>query len=116
MIRKYESSPGVITIPANKNMMIKLEAHDEALIDETANRIVEVLRLNGSDISGPIALATDGNIITIRWTGGDDGQGQEQTDNRQYKRLINILNPMPKAVEALLMLKLPENIAIDIRL
>jgi len=106
----------VFTISTSQKIRIKLNACNKALIDETSKRIVETVKINGSEVSGPVSLATDKNIITISWSNDKDTEVCEQFDNRPCKRLIDILSPTPTAVEALLQMELPEGVDIEIKL
>ena len=95
---------------------IKLKAYDFKILDESAKLIVDVLTKNGASFSGPIPLPTDKEIITILRAVHKYKDSREQFEMRTHKRLIDILNPTPKTVDALMRLNLPAGVDIEIKL
>ena len=83
---------------ANQKISIKLKAYDSALIDEAAKRIVDVLHKNGAEVSGPIPLPTDREVVTIIRSPFIYKDSREQFESKTHKRLIIILNSSPKAI------------------
>ena len=102
---------------ANQEMIrIRLKAYDHQLIDSSAAKIVETAKRSGAQVSGPIPLPTKKEIVTILRSPHVNKDSREQFERRTHKRLIDILNPNQKAVEALMSLDLPAGVEIEIKL
>ena len=101
---------------ANQKIRIKLKAYEHNLIDQSAERIVETAKRTGAKVSGPIPLPTEKEIITILRAPHKYKDSREQFERRTHKRLIDILNPNQKTVEALMSLDLPAGVEIEIKL
>ena len=101
----------------NKKMIrIRLKAYDHQLIDSAAERIVETAKRTDAKVSGPIPLPTRKEIFTILRAVHKYKDSREQFERRTHKRLIDILNPTQKTVEALMSLDLPVGVEIEIKL
>ncbi len=100
----------------NNMIRIRLKAYDHQIIDATAEKIVESAKRNGSTVSGPIPLPTKKEIITILRAVHKYKDSREQFERRTHKRLIDILDPTPKTIEALQTLDLPAGVEIEIKL
>ena len=100
----------------NEKVRIKLKSYDHTLIDQAAEKIVDAAKRNGATISGPIPLPTDREIITILRAVHKYKDSREQFEMRTHKRLIDILKPTQKVVEALQSLELPAGVEIEIKL
>ena len=101
---------------ANQMIRIRLKAYDHQLIDSSAAKIVETAKRNGAQVSGPIPLPTKKEVVTILRSVHKDKDSREQFERRTHKRLIDILNPNQKTVEALMSLDLPAGVEIEIKL
>ena len=101
---------------ANTKIRIRLKAYDHQLIDATAEKTVESAKRNGASVSGPIPLPTKKEVVTILRAVHKYKDSREQFERRTHKRLIDILNPTPKAIEALQGLDLPAGVEIEIKL
>ena len=102
---------------ANQQMIrIRLKAYDHQLIDSSAAKIVETAKRNGAQGSGPIPLPTKKEVVTILRSPHVNKDSREQFERRTHKRLIDILNPNQKTVEALMSLDLPAGVEIEIKL
>ena len=101
---------------AKQKIRIRLKAFDHQLLDQSAERIVDTAKKTGADVSGPIPLPTDKDIITILRAVHKYKDSREQFEMRTHKRLIDILNPTPKTVDALMRLNLPAGVDIEIKL
>ena len=101
---------------AKQKIRIRLKAFDHKLLDQSAERIVETAKRTGAGVSGPIPLPTDKEIITILRAVHKYKDSREQFEMRTHKRLIDILNPTPKTVDALMRLNLPAGVDIEIKL
>ena len=102
---------------AQKEMIrIRLKAYDHQLIDQSAEKIVETAKRTGATVSGPIPLPTKKEIVTILRATHKYKDSREQFEMRTHKRLIDILQPSAKTVEALMSLELPAGVEIEIKL
>ena len=101
---------------ANQMIRIRLKAYDHHLIDASAAKIVETAKRNGAAVSGPIPLPTKKEVVTILRSPHVNKDSREQFERRTHKRLIDILNPNQKTVEALSSLDLPAGVEIEIKL
>ena len=99
---------------ANEKLRVRLKSYDHTLVDAAAAKIVEIAKRNGNAVSGPIPLPTDKEIITILRAVHKYKDSREQFERRTHKRLIDILNPQAKTVEALMSVELPAGVEIEI--
>ena len=101
---------------ANQKIRIKLKAYEHSIIDQSAARIVETAKRTGARVSGPIPLPTEKEIVTILRSPHKYKDSREQFEMRTHKRLIDILQPTPRTVDALTKLDLPAGVEIEIKL
>ena len=102
---------------AQKEMIrIRLKAYDHQLIDQAAEKIVDTAKRSGAEVSGPIPLPTKKEIVTILRSVHVNKDSREQFERRTHKRLIDVVKPSPKTVEALMSLELPAGVDIEIKL
>ncbi|QZY54628.1 30S ribosomal protein S10 [Crassaminicella profunda] len=102
---------------ANKQKIrIRLKAFDHKILDQSSEKIVETAKRTGAEVSGPVPLPTEKQIITILRAVHKYKDSREQFEQRTHKRLIDILNPTPKTVDALMRLDLPAGVDIEIKL
>ena len=101
---------------ATQKIRIKLKSYEHTLIDQSAERIVETAKRTGARVSGPIPLPTEKEIVTILRATHKYKDSREQFEMRTHKRLIDILSPTPKTVDALMRLDLPAGVDIEIKL
>ena len=101
---------------SNEMIRIRLKAYDHQQIDAAAEKIVETAKRNGAGVSGPIPLPTKKEVVTILRAVHKYKDSREQFERRTHKRLIDILNPNQKVVEALMSLDLPAGVEIEIKL
>ena len=95
---------------------IKLKAYESALIDQSAEKIVDTARRTGAQVSGPIPLPTEKEVVTILRATHKYKDSREQFEMRTHKRLMDILQPSAKTVDALMKLDLPAGVDIEIKL
>ena len=95
---------------------IKLKAYDHRVLDAAAIKIVDTVKRTGGEISGPVPLPTEIQKITVLRAVHKYKDAREQFEMRTHKRLIDILNPTPKTVDALMRLNLPAGVDIEIKL
>ena len=101
---------------SKQKIRIRLKAFDHQLLDQSAERIVETAVKTGAKVSGPVPLPTEKEVITILRAVHKYKDSREQFEMRTHKRLIDILLPTPKTVDALMKLDLPAGVDIDIKL
>lgn len=101
---------------ANQKIRISLKAYDHKLIDQSAVQIIETAKKTGAQISGPIPLPTKKEVVTILRAVHKDKDSREQFEMRTHKRLIDILTPNAKTVDALSRLDLPAGVDITLKL
>ena len=99
-----------------EKIRIRLKSYDAQLIDTAAERIVETVKRSGARVSGPIPLPTDREVVTILRAVHKYKDSREQFEMRTHKRLIDVLKPSNKTVEALQGLELPAGVEIEIKL
>ena len=99
-----------------EKIRVRLKSYDHVLVDTAAKKIVEVATRNGAEVSGPIPLPTEKEIITILRAVHKYKDSREQFEQRTHKRLIDIIRPSAKTVEALTGLELPAGVDIEIKL
>ena len=94
---------------------IRLKSYEHRSIDEAAAKIVETVKRTGGVVSGPVPLPTEIEKITILRAVHKYKDSREQFEIRTHKRLIDIVNPSPKTVDALMRLNLPAGVDIEIK-
>lgn len=99
-----------------QKIRIRLKAYDHRLLDASAEKIVDTAKRSGAQVSGPIPLPTEKNIYTILRSPHVNKDSREQFEMRTHKRLIDILEPTPKTMDALMRLDLPAGVDIEIKL
>ena len=100
----------------NEKIRIKIKGYEHATVDAAAAKIVEAAKRSGARVSGPIPLPTNKEVITILRAVHKYKYSREQFEIRTHKRLIDILRPSNKTVEALMSLELPAGVDIEIKL
>ncbi|QEK11166.1 30S ribosomal protein S10 [Crassaminicella thermophila] len=101
---------------SKQKIRIRLKAYDHKILDQSSEKIVETAKRTGANVSGPVPLPTEKQIITILRAVHKYKDSREQFEQRTHKRLIDILNPTPKTVDALMRLDLPAGVDIEIKL
>src|SRR5574344_1396489 len=101
---------------ANQKIRISLKAYDHKLIDQSAVQIIETAKKTGAKISGPIPLPTKKEVVTILRAVHKYKDSREQFEMRTHKRLIDIIMPTQKTVDALQRLEMPAGVYIDIKM
>ncbi|CAK8054683.1 30S ribosomal protein S10 [Eupransor demetentiae] len=101
---------------AQKKIRIRLKAYEHRILDQSADKIVETAKRTGAEIAGPIPLPTERTLYTVLSSPHKYKDAREQFEMRTHKRLIDIVNPTDKTVDALRKLELPAGVAIEIKL
>ncbi len=109
MVKKSENS-------ANQNIRIKLKAFDHKLIDQSAVEIVETAKRTGARVRGPIPLPTKMERFTLLISPHVDKDARDQYEIRTHKRIMDILDPTDKTVDALMKLDLAAGVDVQIKL
>lgn len=99
-----------------QKIRIRLKAYDHTLLDQSAQRIVEAAKKTGCMVSGPVPLPTEKQIVTILRSVHVNKDSREQFEQRTHKRLIDILEPNDKTVDALMKMNVPAGVDIEIKL
>lgn len=100
---------------AVKKLRIRLKGYDHNVVDKAAEAIVETAKKANAQVSGPVPLPTEKEIVTVLRAVHKYKDSREQFEQRTHKRLIDIVNPSPKIVEALTGLELPAGVEIEIK-
>ena len=98
-----------------QRIRIKLKSYDHATLDQSASEIVRTARRTGAMTSGPVPLPTRKTIYTVLRSPHVDKKSREQFEIRTHKRLIDIFEPTPQTVDALMKLDLPAGVDVEIK-
>jgi small subunit ribosomal protein S10 len=99
-----------------QKIRIKLRAFDHKVLDQSAEKIVNVVRKSGARVSGPVPLPTNRNLFCVIRSPHIDKESMEHFEIRTHRRLIDILEPTQKTVDELMHLDLPAGVDIEIKL
>ncbi len=99
----------------NDKIRIRLKAYDYRILDQSATEIVDTVRRTGAKIAGPIPLPTTIARYTVNRSPHIDKKSREQFEMRTHKRLLDILEPTPQTVDALMKLELPVGVDVEIK-
>ena len=95
---------------------VRLKSYEHTLVDSAAAKIVEIAKRNGAEVSGPIPLPTEKEVITILRAVHKYKDSREQFEQRTHKRLIEIIKPSKKVADAIMSLELPAGVEIEVKL
>ena len=101
---------------ANQNIRIRLKAFDHRILDQSTSEIVSTARRTGAKIRGPIPLPTSLNRFTVLRGPHVDKKSREQFEMRTHKRVLDIVEPTPQTVDALMKLDLASGVDVEIKL
>lgn len=101
---------------ANQKIRIRLKAYEHRALDVSTSKIVESAQRTGAQTVGPIPLPTDRSVYTVIRSPHKYKDSREQFEMRTHKRLIDIINPTAKTVDALMKLDLPSGVDVEIKL
>jgi small subunit ribosomal protein S10 len=99
-----------------QRIRIKIKAYDSKIIDQSARTIMDTAKRSGADVVGPIPLPTEKNKYTVIRSPFVHKDSREQFEMRIHKRLIDIVEPTPKTIDALMGLNLPAGVDIEIKM
>jgi small subunit ribosomal protein S10 len=103
-------------LATNQNIRIRLKAFDHRLIDSSASEIVETAKRTGAQVKGPVPLPTKMERFTVLTSPHVNKDARDQYELRTHKRLMDILEPTDKTVDALMKLELPAGVDVQIKL
>ena len=104
-----------LKIMLNEKIRIRLKAYDHRVLDQSTSEIVETAKRTGARVAGPIPLPTSKNKWTVLRSPHVDKKSREQFEIRTHKRLMDILDPTPQTVDALMKLDLPAGVDVEIK-
>ena len=123
LLEEGAETPGCVFVASSKikqearkvatKIKVRLKSYEHTLVDTAAAKIVEIAKRNGAEVSGPIPLPTEKEIVTILRAVHKDKDSRDQFEQRTHKRLIVLENADAKVVEALLGVELPAGVAIE---
>lgn len=99
-----------------QKIRIKLKSYDHRVLDQSASKIVDTARRAGALVSGPVPLPTRKEVFCVLRSPHVDKKSREHFEIRTHKRLIDILEPPPQTVDALMQLDLPAGVDIEIKM
>ena len=99
-----------------QKLRIRIRAHEHKILDVSVRQIVETVKRYGAEITGPVPLPTEIKKYTVNRSPFIDKNSREQFEMRIHKRLIDILNPTPKIIDALTNLNLPAGVDIEVKM
>ena len=99
----------------SQRIRIKLQSYDHNLVDKSAEKIVKTVKITGAVVNGPIPLPTSRSVTTVLRSPHVDKKSREQFEIRTHKRLLDILEPTPQTVDALMKLDLPAGVDVEIK-
>jgi small subunit ribosomal protein S10 len=101
---------------AGQKIRIRLKAYDHRILDQSVGEIVDTAKRTGAKVAGPIPLPTVLNKFTVLRSPHVDKKSREQFEIRTHKRLLDILEPTPQTVDALMKLDLSAGVDVEIKL
>ena len=96
-----------------EKVRVKVKGYDHSVVDAAAAKIVETAKRTGSRVAGPVPLPTDKEVVTILRAVHKNKDSREQFEQRTHKRLIDVIRPTNKTIEALQSLELPAGVEIS---
>ena len=115
-LSRKEKRKEAMNVAVKEKIRIRLKGYDHQLVDASAEKIVEAAKRTGAAVSGPIPLPTKKEVVTILRSPHKDKDSREQFERRTHKRLIDVIRPSDKTVEALTSLELPAGVEVEIKL
>jgi small subunit ribosomal protein S10 len=100
---------------SSQRIRIRLKAYDHELLDQSAKKIVEIVKTTQAKVLGPVPLPTEKSIYCVLRSPHKHKDSREHFEKRVHKRLIDILNPSAKTVEALMKVDLPAGVDVEIK-
>jgi len=101
---------------AKQRIRIKIRAYDHKVIDTATQTIIKTAERSGAEVLGPVPLPTEIRRFTVNRSTFIDKQSRDQYEMRVHKRLIDIVNPTERTIDALMSLNLPAGVDIEIKM
>lgn len=101
---------------AQQKIRVKIFAYDNKIIDKAAKTIIETAERNNAKVIGPVPLPTEIKKFSVNRSSFIHKTASEQYEMRTHKRLIDIINPTPRAIDALMNLNLPSGVEVEIKM
>jgi small subunit ribosomal protein S10 len=101
---------------AGQKIRIRLKAYDHRILDQSVSEIVDTATRTGARLAGPVPLPTEFNKFTVLRSPHVDKKSREQFEVRTHKRLLDILEPTPETIDALMKLDLSAGVDVEIKL
>lgn len=98
-----------------EKIRIRLKGYDHSLVDKAAEKIVETAKRTGAQVSGPVPLPTEKEVVTILRAVHKYKDSREQFETKTHKRVIDVIKPNQKAVEALIGIELPAGVEMEVK-
>ena len=99
-----------------EKIRIRLKGYDHQLVDQSAERIVATAKRTGARVSGPVPLPTEKQVVTILRAVHKYKDSREQFEQRTHKRLIDVIAPTQKTIEALTKMEIPSGVAVQLKM
>tara|TARA_B100000029_G_scaffold309848_1_gene302416 strand:+ start:103 stop:411 length:309 start_codon:yes stop_codon:yes gene_type:complete len=99
-----------------QNIRIRLKAYSNEILDQSTEEIVNTAKRTGAQVKGPIPLPTKKEVFTVLRSPHVNKKSREQFETRTHKRLIDIVEPTPQTVEALMKLDLASGVDVEIKI
>lgn len=101
---------------AKGRLRVRLKSFDHRVIDEAAGKILETALSTGAKVVGPVPLPTDRKLIAVTTSPHVDKNARDHYEMLVHKRLIDIVDPTPKTIEALSSMELPAGVDIEVKM
>ncbi len=114
-IEGSDKRDGIVMTQEAQKIRIRLQGYDYKLLDQSAAEIVDTAKRTGAMVSGPVPLPTKREIFTVLRSPHVDKKSREQFQMKTHKRLIDIISPTAKTIDALRKLDLPAGVFVEIK-
>ena len=114
--RSPQATPRAKKPEASHRLRIKVRAYEHGVLDKSVKQIIDVAARYNAEVVGPVPLPIDIKKYTVNRAAFIDKDSREQFEMRIHKRMIDILNPAPKVIEALTNIDLPSGVSIDVKM
>ena len=113
---KAKKSAGAAVAPAASKLRLRIRGYDHKVLDQSVKQVIDTALRFEADVVGPIPLPTEIKKFTVNASSFVYKDAREQFEVRTHKRIIDILNPNPKIIDALTNLSLPSGVSVDVRM
>ncbi len=99
-----------------EKVRVKLRAYDQRMLDQSAKQIVNIVKYTGAKVFGPIPLPTERKFFTVLRSPHVNKKSREQFQMETHKRILDVVNPTSKTIDALMKLNLPAGVDVEVKL